>query len=257
MDLTVYQTPQQRDEHPLAAEIRDAVLTADAERPRSRQVAIGPSALGHPCIRRLAYNLMGHPEINTMHTATWGAIIGTSVHATLAAAFTQVNHRINRIRYLVEQQVEIRVGLRGTVDLYDFDRATALDHKVVSLPALKDYKLSGPDPTYRVQAHTYGVGIKNLGLPVEHVAIAFYPRASDLSKLHVWTEPHKPDLVTEALQRHDTTIELVCELDVEHHPERYTLIPKHASRLCAYCPYFKAGPDTGITCPGNSTVTTR
>lgn len=254
MNLATYRTPQQRDEHPIVAELRDAVLIADAQRPRSTQIAIGPSALGHPCARRLAYKLMNHPEVNTLQTTTWGAIIGTSVHATLAAAFTQVNTRLNRIRYLIEQSVEIRPGLNGTCDLYDFDRACAIDHKVVPLSTLRGYKLSGPGPAYRVQAHAYGTGIKRLGLPVERVAVAFYPRASDLANLHVWTELHDHSVVEDALQRHDTTIELICELDVERHPDRYALIPKTPNRLCTYCPFFKIGPDTGVTCPGDTNI---
>lgn len=255
MQLATFETAQQRNEHPLAGEIREAILVADASRPRSTQVAIGPSQLGHPCVRRLAYKLMDHPECNTMQTATWGAIIGTSVHTTLADVFAQVNDRLGRIRYLVEQRVEIRPGLHGTCDLYDFDRATVVDHKVVSPAALREYKFTEPGPTYKVQAHAYGSGIKRLGLPVEYVAIAFYPRASDIADLHVWTEPHNPAIVTEALTRHDATIELICQLDVEHHVERYTLIPKTANRLCMYCPYFKPGPDTGDTCPGDTNVT--
>ena len=255
MQLAAFETPQQRNEHPIAGEIREAILIADANRPRSTQVAIGPSQLGHPCVRRLAYKLMGHPECNANRTTVWGAVIGTSVHATLAEAFAQVNDRLGRIRYLVEQRVEIRPGLRGTCDLYDFDRATAVDFKIVSPAALKEYKLTDPGPTYRVQGHGYGTGITRLGLPVAHIAIAFLPRAADISGMHVWTEPYNPQIVTDALARHDATVELICQLDVEHHPQRYTLIPRTANRLCLYCPYFKAGPDTGVTCPGDTNVT--
>src|SRR5690606_36102890 len=40
-----------------------AVLTAlDASRPRSRQTALGPSELGTPCQRQLAYKLAGVPR---------------------------------------------------------------------------------------------------------------------------------------------------------------------------------------------------
>lgn len=254
MNLTTYQSVNHRDEPGITAEIRDAILTAEANRPRSTQIHIGPSELGEPCLRRLAYKLMDHPQCNDTGTAAWASIIGTSVHATLADAFSQVNDRINRIRYLIEQRVEIRPGLTGTTDLYDFDHATVLDHKVVNTTALREYKLTGPGRKYRVQAHAYGTGIKQLGLPVEQVAIAFFPRASDLAQLHVWTEPYNPDIVTEALARHDTTIELICELNIDQHPDRYTLIPKTPTRLCAYCPWFKISTDVGVTCPGNITT---
>lgn len=252
MQLTEFHTAQQRNEHPLASEIRDAVLIADAERPRSKQAAIGASDLGQPCLRRLAYRLMNEPTINTHRTSTWAAIVGTAVHESLAEAFLAANNRAGRIRYLVEQRIKIRGNIHGTLDLYDGDRATIVDNKIVGISALKEYKRNGPAPAYRVQVHACGAGLKQLGLPVETVAIAFYPRGHDIADLHVWDEPYDENVVTEALTRHDHLIELICELDVEHHPDRYQIIPKTPSRLCHYCPWWKGGPDTGIGCPGNT-----
>ncbi|MCA1696409.1 MAG: hypothetical protein LC749_17760 [Actinobacteria bacterium] len=255
MQLATFQTPRQRDEHPLAAELRDVVITADRERPRSLQTAIGPSSLGQPCLRRLAYQIMNETPINIPGNDLWAAIVGTAIHFSLAEAFVKANRRLGRIRYLVEQRVEVRPGLEGNCDLYDADRATVLDHKSTGLTALREYRINGPSPEYRVQAHAYGTGYIRLGLPVNHVAIAFYPRSNDLSKLHVWSEPYNPEIVTDAFHRHDTLLELICALDVERHPDRYTQLPRTPSRLCMYCPWFKPGPgpDPGTSCPGDTT----
>jgi hypothetical protein len=252
--LAPYQAPANRDEHPLAAELRDVVITADAVRPRTTQVALGASDLGQPCLRRLAYRLMDEPRFNDHQTSTWAAIVGTAVHVSLADAFATANQRLGRIRYLVEQRVEIRGDIKGTSDLYDFDRATVIDNKVVGISTLKNCRLNGISDEYRVQVHGYGKGYRKLGLPVEHVAIAFYPRAHDIADLHVWSEPYDETVIDDALDRHDKLVSLIDELDVEHHPGHYRLVPATPGRICMYCPWFKAGPDTGtgVTCPGNT-----
>lgn len=597
MNLATFQPASQRDQHPLVAELRDAIITADRTAPRSLQTALGPSEIGEPCARKLAYRLMDEPRINDDRDP-WAAIIGTSVHAWLTGALTSVNHRTGTIRYLTETRVEIRTGLSGSGDLYDVQRATVVDHKgvhvdtpvptptgwttinrliagdlvfgsdgaicrvvrtyptridrpcyrvtftdessiitddiqqwiflvagtarrkitvstanavdlvfssakrpqrqlqlpnagaiqlpdvelpvhpyvfgawigdgrsnsgVISKPdtelfehiescgyqvsdghgarkitrtvyglttdlrhaglvwvseehrgkshnrlaghkaipsvylragyqqriallqglmdtdgtwnrvrkqavftttdkelahataelvrtlgwkvqvfpqqahgfgltvtayhvsftpfdvnpfrlsrkadlvrmggskvaryrvvksieptvtvptrcidvdstdhlylcgtamlpvhncvgptSLKEYRLNGPSEQYRVQVHGYGKGFRRLGLPVDHVAIAFYPRSSDLSGLYVWSEPYNETIIDTALERHDTLVCLIADLDIEHHTDRYKLIPMTTSHRCNYCPWLKPGPDTGTGCPGNTTRT--
>lgn len=255
MQLATFQPANQRDEHPLATEIRDIIITAEATAPRSLQIALGPSEIGEPCARRLAYRLLDEPRTNTGRDP-WAAIVGTSVHAWLADAFTEANRRLGRIRYLIEQRVEVRTGLEGSCDLYDFDRATAIDHKIVGPTKLREYRINGPTEQYRVQAHAYGMAYTRLGLPVHHVALAFYPRSSDLSDLHIWSEPYNPHIITTALAKHDTLLELICALDLEHHIERYRKIPTTPGHHCNYCPWLKPGPDTGKGCPGTAPTPT-
>ncbi|WP_263251610.1 PD-(D/E)XK nuclease family protein [Saccharopolyspora rosea] len=237
-------------DHPLAEQLRQVVRDADRFAPRSLQMALGPSEIGQPCARRLAYRLMDERRVNT-GSDPWAAIVGTAVHAWLAAAFEAVNDRLGRIRYLVEKRVEIRPGLTGSCDLYDADTATVIDHKVVGPTSMKEYRRSGPPPAYRVQAHLYGVGYTRLGVPVREVAVAFYPRSGLLSGLHVWSEPFDPAVAEQALQRHDQVLEAACALDVDRHPEGYRKLPTDPSHACNYCPWFKPGPDTGATCPGH------
>lgn len=236
--------------HPIADTIRAAVIDADRYAPRSLQVALGPSEVGEPCARRMAYRLLDEPRVNT-DSDPWAAIVGTAVHAWLADAFTAANQRLGRIRYLVEQRLEIVAGLGGSCDLYDADIATVIDHKVVGTTSMSKYKKEGPPDQYRAQAHLYGKGYANLGLPVKEVALAFYPRGGMLSGLHVWSEPFDPAIADTALQRMWTITETVAALDVEHAPERYALIPSEPGHRCTWCPWFKPGTPVGATCPGH------
>lgn len=248
MDLATFtHTPT---EHDLAEVIRDVVRDAGRLAPRSQQRAVGPSEVGQPCARRLAYRLMNEPQVNTS-SDPWAAIVGTAVHAWLADAFTAANDRLGRIRYLVEQRVEIRPGLTGSCDLYDADTATVIDHKVVGESRMSEYKRNGPPSQYRAQAHLYGYGYARLGLPVREVALAFYPRGGMLAGLYVWSEPFNPAIAEAALARHDQILEAACSLGVDEHPENYRAIPTSPSHACNWCPWFKPGADTGTTCPGH------
>jgi hypothetical protein len=252
MQLATFTTTAERDEHPLTPELRDVIVAADQNAPRSLQVALGPSEIGEPCARRLAYRLMDEARVNT-GSDPWAAIVGTSVHAWLADAFLATNTRLGRIRYLVEQRVEVRPGLEGSCDLYDVDRAAVIDHKVVGPTNLRAYRINGPPEQYRIQGHAYGMALSRLGLPVREVCLAFYPRSTDLSDLHVWSQLYDPDVITAALARHDQILELAVRLDVEHQPGNYQLIPRKPEHRCHWCPWFRPGPETdGSTCPGDN-----
>jgi hypothetical protein len=234
----------------LAEDIRGVVIDAARRAPRSQQTALGPSEIGEACARKLSYKLMAHTEYNA-GSDPWPSIVGTAVHAWLADAFLAVNERLGRIRYLVEQRLTIRDGLTGTCDLYDVDRGMVIDHKVPGTTSMTKTKKDGPSPTYRAQAHLYGLGYARLGLPVRDVALALYPRGGMLSGLWIWSQPYDETVALQALARHDAILEAACALDVAHHPERYRQIPRTVGHACTYCPYWRPGRDTGDGCPGH------
>ncbi|MCP2261059.1 hypothetical protein LX15_004779 [Streptoalloteichus tenebrarius] len=251
MKLGTFAPPDSPVVDPLADTLRHVITTAAHTAPRSLQVALGPSEIGEPCARRLAYRLMDERRVNGGGDP-WASIVGTAVHAWLAEACRAENDRLGRIRYLVEQRVEIRPGVAGSCDLYDADEATVIDHKVLGETTMRLYKRGGPPDQYRAQAHLYGLGLARLGLPVRRVALAMYPRAGLLSGLHLWSEPYDPAVADAAIARHDQILEAACALDVTDHPERYQHIPRTASRRCRYCPWYRPGADTGATCPGDT-----
>jgi hypothetical protein len=235
--------------HPIGEAIRAVVLDADRTAPRSLQTALGPSEVGEPCARRLAYRIMNEPSVNT-DSDPWAAIVGTAVHAWLANAFTMANTRLGRIRYLVEQRLLIVSGLIGSCDLFDVDHLAVIDHKVVGATAMTEYKRNGPPDAYRAQIHLYGKGYRKLGLPVSQVALAFYPRGGMLSGLYVWSEPFNETVADAALNRLWQITEAIVALDVEHHPERYAMIPRVSGHRCTWCPWLRPGSDKGDACPG-------
>lgn len=248
MELAAF-VPAGKDEHPIAAALRGAVLDQANLAPRSQQRALGPSEYGEPCARKLAYKLMDEPKTNT-DSDPWASIVGTAGHAWLADALLADNERSGELRWLVERRLNIRPGLDGSCDAYNVPRHTVVDHKLVGPTKLREYKISGPGEQYRKQVHLYGKGYRLLGLPVREVAIAFYPRAGLLSGMHVWSEPYDEAIADEAITRVDTVLELVLSLDVEHNPIHYTAIPRAPGRNCLYCPWMRPGPDTGAACPG-------
>ncbi|SEG90865.1 hypothetical protein SAMN02982929_05328 [Saccharopolyspora kobensis] len=250
MQLATFSTATARGEHPAADTLRQVIRGHDQLAPRSLQSSLGPSEIGEPCPRRLAYRLMGEQRVNT-GSDPWPAIVGTAVHAWLAEAFLAANTWLGRIRYLVETRVTIREGLSGSCDLYDVDTARVIDHKVVGETAMREYKRNGPPQQYRAQAHLYGVGLARLGLPVSEVCLAFYPRGGMLAGLHVWAEPFDPAIAAEALARHDRVLEAACALDVDRHPDHYGHIPAATGHRCTWCPWFAPGTPVGATCPGH------
>ncbi|MEU6267668.1 hypothetical protein [Saccharopolyspora shandongensis] len=235
-------------DHPFAAEVHRIIRNHDRSRPRSRQVLIGPSEVGEPCARRLAYRLMRERRQPSDYDP-WPSIVGTSIHEHMAQVFAAENERLGRIRYLIEKSVDVRPGMPGTCDLYDADRKMVVDWKNVSANSLRKYRENGPGDKYRTQAHLYARGFTQLGLPVEAVAIVFFSRSGGLGQMHMWHEPYNGELVDKALDRIDTVLELASALNVDSHPENYEQIPKAPSFLCRYCPWFREN-GTGSTCNG-------
>src|SRR5690606_18684287 len=113
--------------------------------PRSQQKTLGPSEVGHPCVRRLATSMLQFERINPEGDPL-PAWLGTAGHAKFEQAVIADNERIideymqhvgrhNTIRgdaprctfrdgepvgrWYTERRVTIRGDLAGTCDLYD------------------------------------------------------------------------------------------------------------------------------------------
>jgi hypothetical protein len=255
MELAKFTPTADTNQHPLKRQLTDAIVTFERNRPRSLQKALGPSGYGDPCCRRIAYQLLDEPTVNAAGDP-WPSIIGTAGHAYIADSLLEANQRAGELVWLVEQRVKIRAGLEGSCDAYHVPTATVVDHKIVGTEKHREYRLSGPSAQYEKQVHIYGYGFEVLGLPVNEVAIAFYPRAGVLSGLHVWSAKYDRQIAVDAIDRVDNILDAAVQLDVEHHPENYTAIPRTPSRNCLYCAWMCPGEDTGRSCPGNTTIPT-
>jgi hypothetical protein len=231
---------------------------------RSQQKAIGPSEIGHPCDRKLAYKLTGHAKVNTGRLP-WKPTIGTAVHSWAQEAverwnWAQPGFETDGPRFLLESRVDIGEAggeeISGSCDIYDRLTATVGDYKIVGAFPLRKYIKEGPGPQYRIQAHAYARGWHRRGYPVRHVAIWFLPREHEFDKHHRWTAPYDEQVVLDALTRLDGVAKLAAALG----PVAATLLGT-AEAHCRYCPYLLPGSqdlvkgcpgDPGATAPGTS-----
>ena len=244
-----------RTDHPLRKILIDAILDYENDRPRTRQRRLGPSEVGTPCARQLAYKLIDQAPVSP-DLDRWASIVGTALHGMMACALIADNQRSGEIRWLVEQRVTMRPGLDGSTDAYHVPTATVIDHKFVGVTSLKEYRSNGPGRQYRTQGHLYGKGWVNAGLPVKDIAICFYPRTSHtLSGTHLWSEPFDMSIADAAMARMDTVLALAAGLECDDNPDRYLAIPKSPGEFCRYCPWLRPGQDTGKSCAGNLEMT--
>jgi hypothetical protein len=234
----------------LDSRIQRIVREAAAGSSRSMQRAIGPSEIGEECERRLVYKLMDMDESNTTGDP-WPSIVGTATHVWLADAFRAENERLGWDRYLVERRVHMTDGISGTCDLFDATTKTVIDHKVLGTTSLSKVKKEGPSERYRVQLHLYAYGYDREDIDVDAVALACYPRGGWLDGLYTWTEPYRPEVAEAALDRLAKWTQVAYLLDLENHPERWSMVAPKSGPGCTFCPWWTPGKAvTEHGCPG-------
>lgn len=235
-------------ERALADRITAVIRQKSDNSPRSKVVNIGPSEIGDPCLRKLSYKLLEVTKTNSF-SDPWPSVSGTAIHAWLAEAFEADNSDAD---WLVEHRVEARPGLAGTLDLFDRNSGTVIDHKCVGASSMKARKADGPTEQQIVQLNIYGFGLEQQGYEVKKIALAFYPLGGMLTGLHIWIGDYDRDKAVAAMARLDSTVELLAMLDPEEHPERWELVPASSSRNCSYCPWYVLGSDNLATgCSGS------
>lgn len=228
------------------------IISAHIDRhPRSLQKAIGPSELGTPCTRRLAYKMLDLPETNPRPGA-WKPTVGTAVHTWLEGAMAAHNDSHVTDRFYLEERVTVGqvggVDVSGCSDCYDRITATVIDWKVVGLAGLKRYRIDGPGEQYRRQAHLYGRGFVAAGQPVDRVGIVFLPQNGELTDCHYWSEPYDETLAVETLTRANAVHDLVSKAGVHALP----LLPTYDA-YCTFCPFHATGStDLAAGCPGDA-----
>lgn len=214
------------------------------------QRGIGPSQIGEPCDRQILYQILDMPKARTA-IDPWASIVGTATHAWLADAFTAENERLGQLRYLVEQEVKLTDGIKGTCDLFDLWESEVIDHKVLGTDSMRKIK-SGDVPTkYRVQLNLYGYAYRLVGMPVDRVSIVAYPRSGFLDGIATWSEQYNEKLAESAMNRlaNLTTAAVSLKLDEQHELWEHT--PSSPGSACTWCPYWRPGsPADGNGCPG-------
>lgn len=224
----------------------------DRRNPRGHQVQIGPSEIGDPCSRRLAYRLAGIAPCN--QPDNWPAIVGTATHSWLQQA---VEHSSSAEEFITEATLSIDQFVEGHSDLYWRSQATVIDWKTMGPDKIKKARKDGPDAGYVIQAHIYGYGFEQAGYPVKKVALACLSRAGWLRDMYIWYADYDRSIAEAALTRLYDLARVVLDLGVlnESHGHRWEQVPAHPSNNCGWCPYYDPGRpvDFGADatgCPG-------
>lgn len=227
--------------------IREGILAGDM---RSRQVEIGPSEIGHPCARSLAYRLAGVPHTGTQNTP-WRQWIGTQVHTGTELFAHQAN--ANRgTRWLTDLYVEVGElypgrAIRGHLDFLDLLTATIVDLKVPGSTAMRTYGPGKPEsPQYRIQVNAYGRGVQRAGFLPEHVAILRLSPARELHEGIFKAERYDEQVAVDALNRAGGIARMVDALGAQ---AAAALPPTDFH--CNRCSWFRPGStDLTTGCPG-------
>lgn len=217
---------------------------------RSAQTTLGPSEIGTPCDRRLAMALMGIPAVNPGGDG-WAAFVGTMGHIGMGEMLAFADAGTGRFAVELPLTFQSAHVPKGTTDALDRRDATLIDWKFMGEYSLKKFKLEGPSPTYRVQAHTYGLGAEQAGEKVKRVAIVGLPRAGgSLDQMHVWSEPYDRKVAEAALKRVD---EIASQVEgAQGHDDRMTTASTFdTADDCRYCPFLlKKDKEMKRGCPG-------
>lgn len=235
-------------------EIREDVIEvvrwADANRSRSKQVALGCSEVGHPCDRRLAYRIAATPGSGYSNDP-WPAVVGTAVHAWMEDAVRLFQEAHGLDHWVTEMEVLPSPIVKGHTDLYDARRKLVLDWKFPSPDNLRKMRDEGPSQQYVTQVQLYGLGHVNAGREVQRVGICAMGRQGWLKDAWVWTTEFDIVAARKSLDRIYSIGKTLMDADLSD-PVVWQQIQAAPSRLCSWCPYhnreLKIANEKG--CPG-------
>lgn len=233
-------------------EVRQALIDYEATRPRSLQVALGPSEIGAPCAQQVARKLRDNTKPPAQEPA-WAPWQGTQVHRGMDDLIDFMNevYILDRPAFAgrrYERNTRVMVDpdlwLSGELDAYDNDHDMVIDWKHVGETALKALRTARAkglpldqqvDQTYRVQAHLYGYGQQLAGRPVKFVRLVFLARSWKFDDSEEWTEPYDPLVARWAINRYERIAEHVADgkpvMDITAAP----------SSKCWWCPFRRPG----------------
>lgn len=239
----------------LKTELIDIIRWADSQNPRSAQKELGPSEIGTPCVRRLAYRLAEIEPVNTGFDP-WAAIVGTAIHAWLDQAISMwcAEHG-GTCDWLNEKALPFGEFAKGRSDLFQVSSGTVIDHKGAGPDVMRKVRRDGPPPGYVAQVQLYGLGYATLGYDVKRVGLAFYPRAGWLKDMYVWVTEYDQDVANGFIERMYATARILHGLNIIESPHRWEQIDATPSNDCGFCSMYDPGrdaergaDDTG--CPG-------
>lgn len=229
----------------------NVIRWASNSSPRSQQVSLGVSEVGHPCERRIGYTMAGIPHVNLL-ADPWPATVGTSIHTYLESAVNEYQKVHGLDDWATELEIDTDGFIRGHTDLYDKKRFTVLDYKFPSGDNVKKMKKDGPSIQYKTQVQLYGLGHVRAGRRVDRVGIVAVGRQAWLKDIYVWTAPFDQAMAEKALERVYSLGRKLIDMDIVNNPGNWADIPSKPDFLCRFCPYYRRGAITidQNGCPG-------
>jgi CRISPR/Cas system-associated exonuclease Cas4 (RecB family) len=208
-------------------------LTAhDNSRDRSKQVAIGPSAIGG-CSRRVWHDLKQTPKTN-LDTESLAAILGTFIHSGIAQSITREDPFGDN--FLIEQPMA-SPNIYGHIDLFIKDQGLVVDWKTTKTKSLRYF----PSEQQRYQVQVYGWLLEYNGYKVNNVSLVAIPRDGEMKDIRVHIEPYDKDMAETGL----AWLEKIKEIAATDAPPPP---PEEKVFFCSrYCSYYDATGQIG--CP--------
>lgn len=198
-------------------------LTAhDNSRDRSKQVAVGPSAIGG-CSRRVWHTLKQTPKTN-LDTDSLAAILGTFIHSGIAEAIKREDPFGDN--FLIEQAMSTD-RIYGHIDLFIKDQGLVVDWKTTKTKSLRYF----PSEQQRYQVQVYGWLLEQNGYTVNNVSLVAIPRDGEMKDLKVHIEPYDKEMAETGLNWLDKIRELVNTDSPPPAPEEKVFF---CSRYCSY-----------------------
>ncbi len=244
---------QGTDPEQLKVDLRQIIEWQMSQHPRTLQKAIGPSELGTPCVRKLAYKLAAPAWTSRSDPGrAWLPTIGVAVHGWLEKALFAFNEAGVLERFMLEHRVVCGVvddkPVYGTADVYDRISGTVIDWKIVGATTLAKVRRSGLSDIYRAQVNLYARGFVAAGYPVNNVAVCFLPRNGGLHDTQWVAEPYDAELANMTLMRANGIATALRFLGADE------VLPKAptADDYCTSCPFFRPAWSGPLTqgCPG-------
>jgi len=160
---------------------------------RNQQKAIGPSEIGHPCPRNVAFKVAGVDKQPSWNDP-FPSILGVAFHAWMEA-------NLPADEWIPERRVHVTSTLSGSSDAYHIPTRTVVDWKLLGRTQHQAWLGGYSSEQYEVQADSYGLGFLNAGFPVDRVAIAVFCRAKPLQDMFLWSRAWNPANAQKALNR--------------------------------------------------------
>lgn len=222
----------------LQGKIVSLIKHASDNSARNLQKAIGPSEIGHPCPRNVAYKVAQVPEQPNFQDPL-PSVLGVAFH-------TWMEGNLPRDEWIPESKVQVTSTLSGHSDAYHIPTRTVVDWKMLGRTAHTDWTGGYVSEQYEVQADCYGLGFWNAGYPVDRVAVAVFCRNKPLSDLYVWSKPWDPANAQRAIDRLEIIKTYVQASGAgEHNVMPLREVPAVAGGGCYFCAY-KGDPAAGF-----------